>query len=142
MKLRSMRFALAAAAASAVVGAVAFAAPPVNVTASYAVANVDRRAAAVDLTFSAELFNQAARPVSGEVVLRDPVMADRVFARFGRVTIPAGGTVRVSASDVQVPDTLFRSWSAEGAPGLYINVQNDQGDVTLFRMAITHAALD
>lgn len=139
MKLRNARFALAAAAAAALVGAVALAAPPVNVTASYAVTNVDRQTEAVNLTFTAVLFNQTERPISGEVVLRDPVLTDRVFARFGRVSIPAGGTVRVSAGDVQVPETLYRSWSAEGAPGLFLDVENEQGDVTLFRVPITHA---
>ena len=142
-RMRSPHRASWAAAAAAVLiaaGARAAPSPPrIDVTGSYAVAGVDPRAAGVDVTFTASLFNQAASPVTGRVVLRDPALADRVFARFGRVTIPAGATVRVVAREVVIPEALFRSWSEKGAPGLFVDVENANGDVTLFRVPITKA---
>jgi hypothetical protein len=130
---------VAAAATALLLAGAVWAAPAVNVTGRYTVRDVDHQPAGVSLTFTADLLNEADTPVSGRVVLRDPALTDRVFATFGEVSIAPGESKRVSAVDVQVPESIFRSWSQEGAPGLYVDVENEEGDVTLFRVPLSRA---
>ena len=110
--------------------------PSVAVSGLYRVSRVDAGTVNVSMDFSATLFNPGAKDVSGEVELRDPGVATRVWSRFGEQTIPSGGSVEIS-DVVSVPREIYDSWLSGDAPGIFVNIKNERGDVALHRVILS-----
>ena len=110
--------------------------PPVPLTGLYSVSNVRIGATDVSMDFRASVFNPGDRDIEGSVVLRDPRIAGRIWADFGEQTIPARGPIRLSEV-VTVPREIYESWSKGDAPAIFVNIQNDRGDLALHRVSLS-----
>jgi len=112
--------------------------PRVPLTGLYRVSNVRIGATDVSMDFTASLFNPGDREVEGSVVLRDPRIAGRIWADFGEQTIPARGPLQLS-DVVRVPREIYESWSKGDAPAIFVNIENDRGDLALHRVSLSRA---
>lgn len=104
----------------------------------YRLSRVDIGSASVSMDFSATLFNPGTSDLYGEIELRDPRVVDRVWSRFGRQTIPAGGKVEIS-DVVSIPREIYDAWSRGETPGVFVNLTNDRGNVSLHRVILSRA---
>ena len=93
----------------------------------------------VNMDFSATIMNNGPNDVSGKILLRDYANNDTVWGRFGNNTIPAGGSVTVSAN-VTVPKNIFKSWSGGSSPPVFIYAENSRGDVTMVNIPLVRGA--
>ena len=110
--------------------------PPVPLTGLYSLSGVGVGTTEVSMDFAATLFNPADRDIEGSVVLRDPRVAERIWADFGEWTIPARGSIRLS--DVaRIPRETYESWSRGDAPAIFVNIQNDRGDRASHRVMLS-----
>jgi hypothetical protein len=89
----------------------------------------------VNLDFSATIDNLGPKDVTGELLLRDYADNKKVWGRFGKQTIEAGGSVTVSGN-VTVPKTVFKTWTGGGGPSVFIYAENARGDVTMVNIPL------
>jgi hypothetical protein len=112
--------------------------PPVAVSGQYRLTRVDVGPSGATMDFTASLVNPGDTDIAGNVLLRDPAVANRVFEDFGEQTIPARGLIRVTGI-VTVPTEIYESWSKGDAPALFVNIEDERGSVAMHRVLLQRA---
>ena len=108
----------------------------IKLSGTYSLENVSVSDESVSLTFKATIINNGDASVDGYLKLAEPNNLQRPMADFGSVSIASGGKTDVDAN-VDVPRSVYDSWSGTGQPTITFAWQDERGDILVHRVPLS-----